>query len=174
MHQADDHQDPRSPRVVRQQDVQPTRRQSPDGAFTVLRKQLGACTGAQQLGCSHVEVAPGKRAWPYHYHFGNEEALYVLEGEGTLLMAGQPMPVAAGDYVTFPVGEAGAHQVWNTSSQPLRFLMLSTMRHPDITMYPDSGKVGLFATRAPGTDDDGTGYKAYLRGDATMEYWDGE
>jgi uncharacterized cupin superfamily protein len=29
-------------------------------------------------------VPPGRRAWPYHYHLENEEAIYVLEGLGTL------------------------------------------------------------------------------------------
>ena len=50
--------------------------------FAFMRKQLGAAAGAQQLGVSFMELPPGARAWPRHYHAANEEGLYILEGRG--------------------------------------------------------------------------------------------
>ena len=57
--------------------------------FGSLRKQLGSSAGGEKLGCSLYEVPPGRRAWPYHYHLANEEAIYVLEGSGTLRIGGE-------------------------------------------------------------------------------------
>ncbi len=126
------------------------------------------------LGCSLDEVPPGKRSCPYHYHVGNEEAMYVLEGAGTLRLGDASFPISAGDYVTFPTSADGAHQVWNTSDGPLRVLMISTMVHPDITVYPDSDKIGLYGGAAPGSPPEAYQLKTFLRGDATVDYWDGE
>jgi len=65
------------------------------------RKLLGQATGAEKLGCSLFEVAPGKRAWPFHYHFANEEALYILEGSGTLRLGAEEFQIGPGHFVTF-------------------------------------------------------------------------
>ena len=58
------------------------------------RKQLGWAAGSEQLRCSLYEVPPGRRAFPYHYHLANEEALYVLEGSGTLRTGGKEIWVS--------------------------------------------------------------------------------
>jgi len=56
-------------------------------------------------------VPPGGRAWPYHYHLGKEEAIYVLIGSGTLRLGEREVTLSRGDYVGLPVEEAGAHQI---------------------------------------------------------------
>jgi uncharacterized cupin superfamily protein len=65
--------------------------------FGSRRKQLGSSAGGEKLGCSLYEVPPGRRAWPYHYHLANEEAIYVLEGSGTLRIGGEEIRVSQGD-----------------------------------------------------------------------------
>lgn len=65
------------------------------------RKKLGDA-GGDRLGCSLYELPPGARAWPYHYHTGNEEALYVLSGAGELRLDGDRYALEPGDYVAFP------------------------------------------------------------------------
>jgi uncharacterized cupin superfamily protein len=62
--------------------------------FGSRRKQLGSSAGGEKLGCSLYEVPPGRRAWPYHYHLANEEAIYVLEGSGTLRIGGEEIGVS--------------------------------------------------------------------------------
>lgn len=166
--------DSRSPYVVQESNVPAVETNSPDGAFSRRTKRLAGSTGGRTLGCSLIEVPPGKRACPYHYHVGNEEAMYVLEGAGTLRLGDKSFAIGAGDYVTLPTNPRGAHQVWNTAAAPLRLLMLSTMRHPDITVYPDSNKVGLYGGAAPGAPADAFQLKTYLPSDAGVEYWDGE
>ena len=63
--------------------------QSQGHRFRVKRKPLGAVAGNEKLGCSLYELPPGCRSWPYHYHYANEEAIYILGGKGTLRLAGE-------------------------------------------------------------------------------------
>lgn len=148
--------------------------QSRGESFDHRRKTLGAAASGEKLGCSLYEVPPGRRAWPYHYHLGNEEAIYVLEGSGMLRIGGREVSLSRGDYVALPVGEAGAHQISNTSDEPLRYLCFSTMVEPDVLVYPDSGKIGLFAGSAPGGPKEERTLNKYLRADAEVDYFDGE
>jgi uncharacterized cupin superfamily protein len=148
--------------------------QSHGERFAHRRKQLSSAAGGEKLGCSLYEVPPGRRAWPYHYHLANEEAIYVLEGSGTLRIDGQEVGISQGDYVALPVGEAGAHQIFNTSDAPLRYLCFSTMVEPDIAVYPDSEKIGLFAGAAPGGPKGKRTLHKYLRAGAEVGYYDGE
>jgi uncharacterized cupin superfamily protein len=116
------------------------------GRFAYSRKRLGQASGGKLLGTSWFEILPGKRAFPFHYHLANEEALFVLEGEGTLRHGDEDHPVRPGDYFTFHAGGPG-HQVINTGSSPLRYLSFSTMLEPEVAVYPDSKKVGVLARR---------------------------
>lgn len=138
------------------------------------RKALGAAANGKQLGCSLYEVPPGRKAWPCHYHLANEEAIYVLEGSGMLRIGGREISLSPGDYVALPVGEAVARQASNTSDEPLRYLCFSTMVEPDVLVYPDSGKIGLFAGSAPGGSNEERTLNKYLRADAEVGYFDGE
>ncbi|MGH7963206.1 MAG: cupin domain-containing protein [Candidatus Binatia bacterium] len=140
--------------------------------FAWRRKKLAIAGGGRKLGCSLYELSPGRRSWPYHYHCANEEAIYVLGGNGTLRLAGQEVPIAQGDYIALPTGADHPHQIINTSDAPLRYLCFSTMIEPDISVYPDSNKFGLFAGAAPGAVQ--RTLTAYLPADAKVDYWEGE
>jgi uncharacterized cupin superfamily protein len=95
--------------------------------FYLRRKQLGSTAGAQKLGCTLIELPPGKRSWPLHYHAANEEAIYVLEGRGRVRIGDSETSVQAGDYVVLLAGPGSAHQTFNDSDAVLRYLCLSTM-----------------------------------------------
>lgn len=159
-----------SDHVVRPEDHEWTETDHGDSRFR--RVQLGALAGGEKLGCSLYELPPGKRSWPLHYHTANEEAFYVLSGEGTLRRGdGGGIPLSPGDYAACPVGEDGAHRVVNDGDQPLRYLCLSTMAEPDITVYPESGKYGLFAGSAPGGPKDERTLSTFVS-DEEVDYWD--
>lgn len=148
--------------------------QSHGTRFQVRRKQLGGAAGGKKLGCSLYEVPPGSQSWPYHFHYANEEAIFVLEGTGTLRLAGEEFVISQGDYIALLAEPAGAHQVINTSTAPLRYLCFSTMIQPDIVAYPDSGKVGVFAGAAPGGFKQQRTLNAFFRNNDATDYWDGE
>jgi len=148
--------------------------QSHGEKFGHRRKTLGSAAHGEKLGCSLYEVPPGRRAWPYHYHCANEEAIYVLEGSGTLRIGEREVALSCGDYVALSARESGAHQIFNTSNEPLRYLCFSTMVEPDIVVYPDSEKIGLFLGAAPGGPKEKRTLHKYLRNDAEVGYYDGE
>jgi len=116
------------------------------GGFAFRRKRLGAAAGGKGIGLSWFELPPGKKAFPSHFHLANEEAMFILEGEGVLRLGEEELPLRAGDYFAFPPGPP-AHQVINRSQAPLRFLAFSTMLEPEVAVYPDSKKIGVLARR---------------------------
>ncbi|MFD1633470.1 cupin domain-containing protein [Haloplanus ruber] len=134
------------------------------------RKRLAAAADGDRLGCSLYELPPGEKSWPFHFHTGNEEAVYVLAGTGQLRTADGVEPLCAGDYVAFPTGPDGGHRVVNDGDGPLRYLAVSTMDDPDVTVYPDSGKIGVYAGSPPGSDDSRT-VAGYYRRDDDVDYW---
>ena len=148
--------------------------QSHGEKFGYRRKQLGSAAGGEKLGCSLYEVLPGRRAFPYHYHLANEEAIYVLEGSGTLRIGEEEIRVSEGDYVALPARAEAAHQLITSSESVLRYLCFSTMIEPDVMVYPDSGKVGIFGGAAPGGRKEKRTFSKFLRGDAEVGYYDGE
>lgn len=70
--------------------------------FGYKRKSLSSQTEGNKLSCSLYEVPPGCRAWPCHYRLAIEEAIYVLEGSGTLRIGGEEILVSEGGYVALP------------------------------------------------------------------------
>jgi uncharacterized cupin superfamily protein len=138
---------------------------------TFRRKQLSTAAGSDRLGCSLYELPPGSRSWPYHYHAANEEAIYVLSGTGMLRAEDGDHPLEAGDYVAFPPNESGGHRVVNDSGGPLRYLAVSTMNDPDVTIYPEMGKFGVFVGSPPGGREERTLHGYYCIED-DVGYWD--
>ena len=162
-----------NPRVVGEGDLEWSEH-SHGEKFGSRRKQLGSSAGGEKLGCSLYEVPPGRRAWPYHYHLANEEAIYVLEGSGTLRIGGEEIGVSRGDYVALPARAQAAHQLVNDSGAVLRYLCFSTMVEPDVMIYPDSGKVGIFGGAAPGGSKEKRTFSKFLREEADVGYYEGE
>lgn len=158
---------------VDEADLDWTETDGEDGTTAFRRKKLAAADGGEAIGASLYELDPGARSWPYHYHEANAEAIYVLAGEGTLRLDGDEHPLAPGTYAALPVGASGGHRVVNDGEEPLRYLMVSTMVEPDVTVYPDSGKIGVYAGSPPGGTGERDVYGFWRRAD-DVHYWDGE
>jgi Uncharacterized conserved protein, contains double-stranded beta-helix domain len=153
--------------VVHESEMEWTERA--EGETEFRRKQLGEGADGDQLGCSLYELPPGRRSWPYHYHTANEEAIYVLAGSGTLRHDGETYELDAGSYVTFPAGESGGHRVINDTEDVLRYLAVSTMTEPDVTVYPDSEKFGVYVGSPPGGREERS-LEGYYRIDDDVDY----
>jgi uncharacterized cupin superfamily protein len=163
----------RHPNIINIQELESTKQQHGE-SYLLHRKQLGAKTRGDKLGCSWIELPPGKKSWPMHYHCVNEESIYILEGEGTLRIGEEKVAVRAGDYISFRAGKDDAHQMINTSSAPLRYLCISTMEPNEIAVYPDSNKVFVCAGSAPGGAKEKRILTSVFRSGDTVDYWDGE
>jgi uncharacterized cupin superfamily protein len=160
--------------VVRSKALEWTPESSPSGIVAFQRKKLGAAAGSEKLGCSLMELAPGKRSWPRHAHFTNEEALYILKGTGKITLGDKEIAVAAGDYVALLPGQENVHQTINDAEEPLVYLCFSTMVEPDLTLYPDTSKVGVFAGAAPGGPEKQGTFKGFFRLNEALDYWEDE
>ena len=144
----------------------------PEGSlFGGQRKRVGMKIGARKLGYSFFNVAPGKTAFPYHTHSGNEEMIYLIDGSAVLRLGQDEIAVCAGDVIACPPGSDYPHQLINTGATDLSYLVVSTMEYPDLSQYPDSNKVGAYATPAGGA---GTGFRALFVRDRNVSYYDGE
>lgn len=137
--------------------------------------RLARGTATKKLGMSVDIVPPGKRACPYHFHYAEEEAFIVLEGSGTLRVAGEMLAITSGDVVFIPPGPEYPHQILNTSGAPLKYLSLSINADIEICEYPDSGKYLATAEGARGRINDTMlqdGRMHRVKDD--LDYWDGE
>ncbi len=115
----------------------------PDG-FRAGMARLGPRLGARQSGVTVYELPPGQAVCPYHYEYGEEEWLLVLEGRPSLRTPAGVERLAPGAIAFFPRGPEGAHQVRNDAEEPARVALFSTVVLPTATAYPDSGKVGVY------------------------------
>src|SRR5919197_1624980 len=140
--------------------------------FSSRRARIGRQAGAEKLGVSLYEIPPGNASFPYHWHGANEELAIVLSGRPSVRTPDGWRELAAGEVVSFPTGEAGAHQLANRSEEPARVLVISTMIAPEVNGYPDSGKV-LATLRPPGSPGDGS-LAAAFHLDDEVDYWEGE
>ena len=134
--------------------------------------RVGKTLGSEKLGCTHVVVPPGKKAWPYHLHHANEEMFVILEGSGTLRYDGERHSIKAGDVISTKTGSGTAHQIVNNSDAELRYLAISTMIHPEVAEYPDSGKRAMLTGAPPGRGP----YQLFdvVPDDVGVDYWEGE
>lgn len=113
------------------------------------RARLGELAGAEHLGLTVYELAPGQ-AMHFHYHLQREELLVVLEGTLAVRTPQGWSDVAAGEVVAFPRGERGAHGYENRGDAPVRLLMFSEQNAPNVSVYPDTNEVGIYDVARPG------------------------
>ena len=139
--------------------------QDPEG-YRAGMARFGRRIGARDLGGTVYELPPGQSNCPYHYEYGAEEWLIVLDGAVTVRHPDGERTYEPGDVVCFPEGPDGAHKLTNRGDATVRVLMLSTMREPNVAVYPDSDKLGVW----PGDARD----ELYVRRESAVDYWDRE
>jgi uncharacterized cupin superfamily protein len=140
------------------------------GDATMRMLHMGRRLGGELIGATIFELEPGLRPIS-HFHYGNEEWVLVLDGTPTLgTPAGERM-LEPGDVVAFRRGPEGTHALSNDSESPCRFIVFSSMRHPDVIEYPDSGVNGAIAGDAPTAGRDAP-FEAFFPAKAQIDYGD--
>ena len=108
------------------------------------RINVSAALGSSGYAMFIYDIEPGGTSSPYHYEY-DEEWLLVVSGEIVVRTPEGEQTLGQGDLVCFPPGPSGAHKVMNRSGAPARTLLFSSARTPAVSVYPDSGKVGVWA-----------------------------
>jgi uncharacterized cupin superfamily protein len=137
----------------------------PEG-FRAGMLRFGPQLGAKESGSTVYELPPGQAICPYHYEYGEEEWLLVIEGTPTLRTPEGEEEIGPWEVVFFPSGPDGAHSVRNKTAGTVRVLMFSTRNEIAAAVYPDSGKIGIFTGNR---DDD-----IMVRRSSGVPYFDGE
>jgi len=100
------------------------------------KRKLGDAFGLSRFGVNLTELAPAAVSAVAHHHSQQDEFIYILEGEATLLLDNTPHAMKAGDCFGFKAGEAVAHQLANRSDAPVRYLEIGDRSEGDVVEYP--------------------------------------
>ncbi len=126
------------------------------------KRLLGEALGLRNYGVNLVEVPPGALSTMRHWHDKQDEFVYVLEGELTLITDGGEQTLTAGMAAGFPAGSGDGHQMVNRSQARAVYLEVGDRLPGDKVHYSD---VDLALPRASGdglglafTHKDGTPY----------------
>jgi uncharacterized cupin superfamily protein len=122
-----------------------------------VRRRLGDAGGLSDFGVNLMTLPPGGWSSQRHWHSHEDEFVYVLEGEVTLIEDGGDTVLRAGDCAAFAKGTGNGHHLINRSSAPVVYLDVGSRNPVDRATYSD---IDMMTTN---TDDkfvhkDGTPY----------------
>ncbi len=132
--------------------------------------EVGFGIGARKLGYRVSTLPPGQYFCPLHGHAREEEMFFVLDGEPSIRTLAGTLRCRKGDFVAFPVGESGTHQLLNESDAPATVLLLGRTEEFEACYYPDSDKL-LVDMEKPIKGDRRS---ILLRATPDLDYFDGE
>lgn len=123
-------------------------RQSPIPEFAWhTSPNLAEIVKAKYLHFDIRSLDPGKYSYPYHFHRNAEEIFVILSGKVMLRTPEENQELSAGDIVFFEMGPQGAHQLYNHTQEPCKYLDIRTNVGLDVCEYPDSGKINILPFR---------------------------
>lgn len=131
------------------------------GRYRGRSAEIGLPIGARKLGYRAVELPPGAHFCPLHSHNREEEVFYVLEGTPAVRTPRGSVRLRPGDFMAFPVGDRGAHQLLNDGDAACKLLLFGMEDPDEVCYYPDSRKI-LVSWRETIVRDD------------PLDYYDGE
>ena len=97
------------PRIMNLNELPEAKGRDRNERFGSRHVAIGAPLGAKKLGYNVTEIAPGKRAFPYHFHYVNEELFLVVEGTGELRYLA-PSTTEDPEIVEYP--DSGKYGAW--------------------------------------------------------------
>jgi uncharacterized cupin superfamily protein len=121
-----------------------------------LRHQLGDAGGLTDFGVNLMHLPPGVWSSQRHWHSGEDEMVYILEGEVVLVEDSGETVLRPGDCATFPKGSPNGHHLINRTSSVAKFLEIGTRSEQDECSYPD---IDLHAKGDGFQHKDGTPYE---------------
>jgi uncharacterized cupin superfamily protein len=122
------------------------------------KRVLGDYFGLSNFGVNLTRLPPGAESALLHRHVAQDEFIYVLEGEPTLVTEEGDIALAPGMCAGFPAGGA-AHQLVNRTQADVVYLEIGDRTAGDEAFYPrDDIKAALVARKWVFTHKDGRPY----------------
>jgi uncharacterized cupin superfamily protein len=121
------------------------------------KKRLGEAVGLTQFGANLTTLKPGSASAHRHWHENEDEFVYVLEGELTLVEDEGETILKPGDAAGFKAGVANGHCLVNRSSADALFLEIGSRAARERAHFPDSDfavvkeETGVHYSRKDGT-----------------------
>jgi uncharacterized cupin superfamily protein len=121
------------------------------------RRRLGDAGGLRDFGVNLMTLPPGGWSSQRHWHSHEDEFVYVLEGELTLVEDDGETLLRAGDCAAFPKGTGNGHHLQNRSSATAVYLEVGSRDPDDLTTCSD---IDMMSANADGrfVHKDGTPY----------------
>ncbi len=120
-----------------------------------VRWRLGASAGLTQFGVNSLLLKPGVWSSQRHWHTRNDEFVYVLAGEVTLITDASAEVLKAGDCAGFKAGDPDGHHLVNRTNQDAVVLEIGSNFVDDETDYSD---IDMHAFAQGYAHKDGTPY----------------
>lgn len=102
-----------------------------------VRKRLGVAGGLSDFGVNLMRLPAGGWSSQRHWHSHEDEFVYVLEGELTLVEDGGETVLRAGDCAAFPKGSGDGHHLINRSQTTAVYLEVGSRSPDDLTTCSD-------------------------------------
>ena len=107
-----------------------------------LKRALTEPLGLTQFGVNLTTLEPGAKSSQRHWHASEDEFIYVLAGEITLITKDGEQVLKRSMAAGFPRGDRNGHQLVNTGTEPATYLEIGTRSRDDDVTYPDIDMVG--------------------------------
>ncbi len=104
---------------------------------TRIKRALGDAAGLSRFGVNLVHLNPGDWSAQRHWHSHEDEFVYVLEGELTLVTDAGEQILAPGMAAGFPAGVEDGHCLVNRGSAVAVYLEVGDRSREDRVRYPD-------------------------------------
>lgn len=101
------------------------------------KQALGNAGGLSDFGVNLVTLPPGAWSSQRHWHLLEDEFVYVLSGELTLVTNAGETRVGAGECAAFPKNAPDGHCFINKSQTDAIYLEVGTRSGKDTATYPD-------------------------------------
>lgn len=98
---------------------------------------LGDVCGLTQFGVNLTRLKPGAWSAQRHWHEREDEFVYVVEGEVTLIENDGETVLRAGDCAGWKAGTPNGHCLVNKSSADAAFIEIGTRAPVEVAHYPD-------------------------------------
>ncbi|MFB2981537.1 cupin domain-containing protein [Microseira sp. BLCC-F43] len=103
-----------------------------------IKKRLGDAAGLKNFGVNLVKLEPGSCSALRHWHTNQDEFIYILSGEVTLVTNAGEQILHSGMAAGFPAGEADGHHLINRSNAVVEYLEVGDRTPNDVVTYPDN------------------------------------